>query len=363
MPTHYWQKNTDKVCSGCQQRIEKKSFSCAQWRKNDGKCKTCVVPKPVLPRKKKAKTAHPADMVYLRNHMRFVPSPLHPWHTFVLAMHLTFKRDKVRLQALRILTDATITTVSSHNEGLSFNGFEHLSSDFGKWPRGMETLVNGIGGVKGIKDKCEERKTVYKVIMECSALPIAIATLVASFMPTKITVLLDYFWLEKNYYKSNYGMFWLKHHAHALFMAGADEIMLPWDCRHEVNVPSNMDEMVSDADSRLVVQPIQPESNWLWVATEAVSNINLSWDETPWAHERMTVRLNDKTPFLKITRGNMFDPALVRRVIAEKIVRLGTLENVQLTNMLSLTKKLESLDTVENWIANGSVRRFHIQVR
>ena len=45
----------------------------------------------------------------------------------------------------------------------------------------------------------------------------------------KVSILLDYYWCHAGYYTSRYGLKWLESHAHQLSVAGAHEVLLPYD--------------------------------------------------------------------------------------------------------------------------------------
>ena len=91
-------------------------------------------------------------------------------------------------------------------------------------------------------------------------MPPTACQIIVGFLPKSILVLLDYFWLEKDYYKNAYGMKWLETvGVQAMLLAGCDEVVLPWDKRHSGGEPSNMDEMLEKrTDFSFVVSSVNP---------------------------------------------------------------------------------------------------------
>ena len=116
-----------------------------------------------------------------------------------LAMYWTNKRDATRLEKMQQIGGQDIVTVSTNAEVMP-QGKEHVSCDF-KTTRGVVPIANLIHKKK--KSRKYER----------------------------ITVMLDYFWMENSYYPHSYGMDWFRK-AELLLNAGADEVILPWDKGH-----------------------------------------------------------------------------------------------------------------------------------
>lgn len=105
-----------------------------------------------------------------------------------------------------------------------------------------------------------------------------------------ITVLLDYFWLQQNYYRTNYSLDWLQPggKVEQLLRAGADCVILPHD------VGSNIDTMLEH--TTLASRPLAASDHPLWVATEQVSLVGLQRG----AHETQLRYLKPQQPFLYI---------------------------------------------------------------
>jgi hypothetical protein len=96
-----------------------------------------------------------------------------------------------------------------------------------------------------------------------------------------VLVILDYYWCELHYYKSNYGMGWLSDVAYDLLSAGAEVVLLPYDAMPATKPgQSDMTKMLAGPrHPGIDVQLVQGESNPLWLAscgphiTEALSSV------------------------------------------------------------------------------------------
>lgn len=89
---------------------------------------------------------------------------------------------------------------------------------------------------------------------------------------SKVTVILDYFWLQKNYYDTNYKMEWLSRKmfkdertmdgvCFQLIQAGVDEILLPFD-KESSDLRSMISRYNSTRDKNiLTIKEITKESN------------------------------------------------------------------------------------------------------
>ena len=300
----------------------------------------------------------------------------HPGHIYALGMHASFPRDKLRLQAMAIQTGASITTVSSHREGYAFKGVDHLCCTF-SCDKGVKSLANRVQ-----KKSNEFPKIVAAIVRlitnDLIVLSTLLAMITAFFLPMKITVILDYFWTQSNYYENDYGMAWLnpclRHSlaiAPALLKAGATDLMLPVDCRQKSVDPSNMETMMVTADPCLRLELVEPEDNPLWLATNAVSKIEEQigplTPKTPWTHEIMMARLSREKPFVIVTMVQPCDPVLVQRVTQNKLVVLEMrLQGEDLNGMVRFAGVLrDGLNTqtkTGSIIANGGIKRFHIKV-
>ena len=129
-------------------------------------------------------------------------------------------------------------------------------------------------------------------------------TIVADFLKHRILLLLDYFWLQQNYYKERYGMLWLTHHARAFLQAGVTQVMLPVDKRHDVHSKSNMEVMLSGKISEdLCVEFIPLSSNPLWLASEGkwLNEVGHKWTTREWSNSEHSGRLDEERPFIRIT--------------------------------------------------------------
>ena len=199
---------------------------------------------------------------------------------FALGMQASMPRDKARLQALQVQQTATITTVSQCSVDYKLKGFNHLDINF-KTARGAESIKNAIA-------------TKFK-------------NLIANNESRKIIVLLDYFWLQKDYYENCYGTLWLTQHAQTFLNAGATEVILPVDRRYEPSVPSNMETMVGKwqqtCGNKVSAVFIAREDNPLWVASNGEWLEEHQFNGMPWSNQLMVSQyLNEDKPFLKITQ-------------------------------------------------------------
>ena len=107
----------------------------------------------------------------------------------------------------------------------------------------------------------------------------------------RILVLLDYFWLERNYYRSNYGRDWLHNNGKVeqLLRAGADEVLLPHD------KGSEMENML--LATRLDWRYLPKEDHPLWVATERCRDAM----EGRGSHETQLGYLHPEHPFIVVS--------------------------------------------------------------
>ena len=158
---------------------------------------------------------HTNDVVHFRSHTNTLNHD--PCHMFVLGMHASMPRDKARLQTLQVEQNAKITTVSKCSVDYQLKGFNHLDINF-KTQRGAASIQGEIA-------------TLYKKLHDNNE-------------PMKIIVLLDYFWLQKDYYIHCYGTSWLTQHAPMFLNVGASQVILPIDRRYESGVLSNMESML-----------------------------------------------------------------------------------------------------------------------
>ena len=157
---------------------------------------------------------------------------------FALAMAFANSRDRLRLQMLQLSMPGTkVITVSENGHGLG--NWPHMDCDFAV-DRGHRTIAARIAAEK-------------------EALPGA-----------RIVVLVDHYWCELGYYEENYGMLWLATGAQRLLLAGAAEVLLPFD--NGRNIPENRSGMAKMLAGRVhpaiavdfVAGPVNP----LWVASE-----------------------------------------------------------------------------------------------
>ena len=222
------------------------------------------------PRRGRKRKLHPEDCGEFRRHVKSLNGD-QPGHIIVAGMHGASKIDKARIQALRVQTGASITSVSEHKYGLRMNGLDHVSCNF-NCIRGAKSLAEAIKSKRA--RMCEYNDAIAKLVN--AKFHLNIFTIIDAYLqkePT-IVVVLDYFWLEKDYYKTRYGMLWMSTHVNILLQAGATEVILPFDKRYEPNVPSNMEIMLKEykqhqfKQSNVSISLIESNANPLWVSSD-----------------------------------------------------------------------------------------------
>ena len=116
---------------------------------------------------------------------------------FALAMHWDDERDRLRLQSVENLFPSTKVISVSECE-YTLGNMQHVSAHF-----------NDRLGVKSISQRIQT---------ELELAPAA-----------KVSIMLDYYWCQAGYYTSRYGLKWLESSARKLLVAGAHEVLLPYD--------------------------------------------------------------------------------------------------------------------------------------
>jgi hypothetical protein len=205
---------------------------------------------------------------------------------FALAMHWDDERDRLRLQSLENLFPSTkIISVAECMHTLG--NMQHMSTHF-----------HVRAGVKRISQRIE---TELKLSPDA-----------------KVSIILDYYWCQSGYYTQRYGLKWLESSAHKLLVAGANEVLLPYD-KGSSGVDAgqcDMDMMLASTESRSGVgvggfRAPHPDiefsfcgltDNPLWVASAApaIAAKLASLDKGCNVHQ--TARfLHPTTPFVRVT--------------------------------------------------------------
>jgi hypothetical protein len=160
-------------------------------------------------------------------------------YVFALAMSWHRPRDRIRLQSLLNQRRGTkIITISDCNH--SQGRMEHMSHDF--------------------KDRKALKTITEKIKMTRLGAP-----------SSKILVILDYYFLQGRYYRERYGLDWLEGGAHRLLLAGADEMVLPFDNGWgHLKIGSDMADMLAGVQHPgTQIKFTSLEENLLWVATDS----------------------------------------------------------------------------------------------
>jgi hypothetical protein len=182
-----------------------------------------------------------------------------------LAMHYGLNTDVERMHEIARIYDASIIAVSVSNEPAPANKV-HVSADF-KTVRGLKTLIH----------------TIHRLTDE------------------RIIIILDYIWLQSNYYLEKYGVNWLTEKCTLLLEAGATQIILPFDNGIRT-ITSAMKAMLTSVDPRLNIQFLPTDSNPLYVATDSVRIKQLLEDSGKLGNEANAIAyLDSRTPFVSIT--------------------------------------------------------------
>jgi hypothetical protein len=180
-------------------------------------------------------------------------------YIYVLAMNWGSPSDRVRLRRLEKESGAIITTVSESNEKTEK---PHISCNF-KAVRGLRNLISALRENGG-------------------------------------EVLLDYFWLEKNYYMSNYGMNWFSSKVPLLVKAGATKITLPVDGGLRNKDGHNMQKMLKSTTDDWSYT--SKEDNSLWMASNGAYIQKCLLKLKRGSNAQMTRDyLNPETPFVSIS--------------------------------------------------------------
>ena len=182
----------------------------------------------------------------------FEESESFQWVIFALAMNWNHARDVLRLRAMTLLRPGIrVISVNSYmHEGVYDK--RHLAANF-RDPKGRKDLLD-------------------RITIETRARPGA-----------RVSVLLDYFWLQGGYYSSNYGVDWLSDAAYQLIDGGATDVILPYDFGEKNKNKCDMVMMLDGRPNRgdlnypaigkphmgIQVEFIPVEDNPLWVASES----------------------------------------------------------------------------------------------
>ena len=204
---------------------------------------------------------------------------------FALAMHWDHERDRLRLQSVENLFPSTKIISVSECE-YTLGNMQHISVFF-----------NDRQGLKSI---------AHRIQTELKLSPDA-----------KVSVLLDYYWFQAGYYTSRYGLKWLESYAHTLLVAGAHEVLLPYD-KGTSGVDSgqcDMDSMLNsterrgDVDVKCIRAP-HPDidisfcdlsDNILWVGSAAPAIASKLASLDVGCNTLHTKRfLHPKTPFVRV---------------------------------------------------------------
>ena len=205
---------------------------------------------------------------------------------FALAMHWDDERDRLRLQSVENLFPST-KVISVSECDYTLGNMQHVSANF-----------NHRLGVKSISQRIQT---------ELELAPAA-----------KVSILLDYYWCQAGYYTSRYGLKWLESSAHKFLVAGAHEVLLPYDkgtsgvdagqCDMESMLAST--ETRSDVDVKGIRAPhpdIQVSfcalvDNILWVASAAPAIAAKLTSLHGGCNDHQTTRfLDPNTPFVRVT--------------------------------------------------------------
>ena len=120
-----------------------------------------------------------------------------------------------------------------------------------------------------------------------------------------VTLILDYFFLEKNYYQSNYGMGWLSSTGYRLLSGGMTRLLLPNDNGLSNRFGNGMKDMLEGTrHPALVVSYIPATDNPLWVASnhESVSTECTFGKIRRLDNPSATIQyLDAKNPFVSVT--------------------------------------------------------------
>ena len=202
----------------------KNSSSQSRWRRNN----------------KDRSRPHPNDQQILECY----PFSQDRTHThlvlFTLAMCWSCEKDRIRLQmVLNNIPSTKLITVS-----------------WSQWSQGrMDHLDCGFNDRKGI------RKLANRIKAEKLNYPEA-----------TITVILDWNWLHKHYYFTNYGLHnWIAYGIKQILEAGADNIILPNDDGDRQEGSSCMAAALSSVsdDAGFAFTFVSHEKNPLWVASDS----------------------------------------------------------------------------------------------
>lgn len=156
---------------------------------------------------------------------------------YVLATCWAVPSDRLRLAEMSKITGAEVISVSENSE----TQVGHISTA-------------NFGVMRGIRDLMADIESKRKV--------------------NNISIILDYFWLEKNYYLERYGMMWLRTIAPALLGVGATEVLLPIDGGLRNRDGGNMKAMLSgEISPNITIKQINLSAVPLWMASNE-TNVN-----------------------------------------------------------------------------------------
>ena len=151
---------------------------------------------------------------------------------FCLAMSWSHPTDRVRL--LQLQKDDTLVVSVSSQTNVPGN---HVDCDF-KTDRGIDSILRYLHAAKQRESFCA------------------------------VTLILDYFFLEKNYYQSNYGLRWLSSTGYRLLSQGMTQLLLPNDNGLDNRDGMGMHHMLQGRrHPALVVSYLPAANNPLWVAS------------------------------------------------------------------------------------------------
>lgn len=166
----------------------------------------------------------------------------------------------------------------------------YMSSCFGSWKR------RSWSEFKGIIDKWKSTRSNKNTNLE-------------------VTMVLDYFWLQTNYYYERYGMNWLTRsrrvklgECYKMLDRGVDQIFLPVDGGEHNRSGENMLEMLekfneaSDSTKLVNLERVELDDNPLYVASNNISDEEYHEADRSSNKDAVRFYLPTSEPFVRITR-------------------------------------------------------------